>query len=167
MNRREAVVAALAAVTTSTVLSGPARAETSENPELETIRQLLHAHDEAFTNQNLDGVLDCLAPKAVLMGSGPGEVWSGTDEIKSAYEHFFKGFDKGEQHFEYQFRFGGLSSEMGWLVTAGNVTGKKNGKDLAFPLNLSLVVTKEGDQWKIAAMHFSTLTGTASQADDT
>ena len=167
MNRREAVVAAFAAVTTSAVLSSPVRAETSENPEVEPIRQLLRAHDEAFTNQNLDGVLDCLAPKAVIMGSGPGEIWSGPEEIKGAYEHFFKGFDKGEQHFEYQFRFGGLSPDMGWLVTAGNVTGKKNGKDLAFPLNLSLVVSKQASQWKIAAMHFSTLTGASGQSEET
>jgi ketosteroid isomerase-like protein len=166
MNRREAVVAAFAAVTTSAVLASPVRAETSENPEVEPIRQLLRAHDEAFTNQNLDGVMDCLAAKPVIMGTGPGEIWYGSEEIRGAYEHFFKSFDKGEQHFEYQFRFGGLSPDMGWLVTAGNVTGKKNGKDLAFPLNLSLVVSKQAGQWKIAAMHFSTLTGASGQSED-
>ena len=96
------------------------------------------------------------------MGTGPGEIWSGPDEIKVAYEHFFEGFDKGEQKFEYQFRIGGLTSEMGWLMTAGNVNGKKDGKEFAFPLNLSLTVAKKHDKWKIAAMHFSTLTGNAT-----
>ena len=75
----------------------------------------------------------CLTEKAAIMGTGSGEFWSGPDEIKVAYEHFFEGFDKGEQRFEYQFRIGGLTSETGWLMTAGNVNGKKDGKELGFP----------------------------------
>jgi len=39
----------------------------------------------------------CFTEKAAIMGSGPGEIWSGPDEIKVAYQHFFDGFDKGEQ----------------------------------------------------------------------
>jgi len=163
INRREAIVAGVAALTTSTILSTTARAETSENPDIAPIQKLLKAHDEAFTNQNLDGVMECLVTNAVIIGTGPGEVWSGPDEIKVAYGHFFKGFDKGEQHFEYQFRFAGLSPEMGWLMASGNVTGKKNGQDMGYPLNISLVVSKQGDQWKISAMHFSTLAGTSSE----
>ena len=88
---------------------------------------------------------------------------AGPDEIKVAYEHFFEGFDKGEQKFEYQFRIGGVTPEMGWLMTAGNVTGKNKGKDFAFPVNISLTVAKHDDKWLVAAMHFSTLTG-ASEA---
>jgi ketosteroid isomerase-like protein len=110
----------------------------------------------------------CLTEKAAIMGTGPGEVWSGPDEIKVAYEHFFEGFDKGEQKFEYQFKIGGVTSEMGWLMTAGNVSGKKDGKEFAFPLNLSLTVAKKDGKWLIAAMHFSTLTGgTATGTKDT
>jgi len=95
------------------------------------------------------------------MGSGPGEIWSGPDEIKVAYEHFFQGFDKGQQKFEYQFRVGGLTSDMGWMMTSGNVTGKKDDKEFAFPVNISLTVAKDGSRWLIAAMHFSTLAGGA------
>jgi hypothetical protein len=50
----------------------------------------------------------CFTEKAAIMGTGPAEIWSGPDEIKVAYEHFFEGFDKGEQKFEYQFRIGGV-----------------------------------------------------------
>jgi ketosteroid isomerase-like protein len=76
---------------------------------LDQIRVLLKAHDEAFTSQDLNGVMACFTEKASIMGTGPGEIWSGPDEIKVAYEHFFEGFDKGEQKFEYQFRIGGGS----------------------------------------------------------
>jgi uncharacterized protein (TIGR02246 family) len=161
MNRREAIVTGVASIAAAVAGPAVAKAEASpaEHPEVESIRTLLRAHDEAFTNQDLKGVLACFAPKAAIMGTGPGEVWSGPDEIKVAYEHFFEGFDKGEQKFEYQFRLGGVTPQMGWLMTAGNVTGKKSGKDIAFPLNVSLTVAKHQEKWLIAAMHFSTLTG--------
>jgi uncharacterized protein (TIGR02246 family) len=161
MNRREAIVAGVAGIAVAVAGQPVARAETpaAEHPEVESIRALLRAHDEAFTNQDLKGVMACFAPKAAIMGTGPGEVWSGPEEIKVAYEHFFEGFDKGEQKFEYQFKIGGVTPQMGWLMTAGNVTGKKDGKDIAFPLNISMTVAKHQEKWLIAAMHFSTLTG--------
>jgi uncharacterized protein (TIGR02246 family) len=161
MNRREAIIAGMAGLTTTVAVPLAANAESSEkaNPELDQIRALLHAHDEAFTNQDLNGVIACFTEKSAIMGSGPGEIWSGPDEIKVAYQHFFEGFDKGKQKFEYQFRIGGLSPEMGWMMTSGNVTGEKEGKEFAFPLNLSLTVSKKSGKWLIAAMHFSTLTG--------
>jgi len=52
-------------------------------------------------------------------------------------------------------------------MTAGNVTGEKDGKAVAFPLNLSLTVSKKSGKWLIAAMHFSTLTaGPAAGSKD-
>ena len=163
MNRREAIIAGVTGITAVVATASTANAESSQgaNPDLDQIRALLKAHDEAFSNHDLSGVMACLAEKAAIMGSGPGEIWSGPDEIKSAYEHFFEGFDKGEQKFEYQFRIGGVTPEMGWLMASGNVTGKKDGKDFAYPLNISLTVAKKEGKWLIAAMHFSTLTGGA------
>ena len=161
MNRREAIIAGVAGVAAAVAVPPVAKAEASpaEHPEVEPIRALLRAHDEAFTNQDLNGVMACFAAKAAIMGTGPGEIWSGPDEIKTAYEHFFEGFDKGQQQFEYQFRIGRVTPKMGWMMTSGNVTGKKDGKEFAFPLNISLTVAKNDEKWLIAAMHFSTLTG--------
>jgi uncharacterized protein (TIGR02246 family) len=164
MNRREAITAGVTGIAAAVAVAPTADARASEgsNPDLDQIRALLKAHDEAFTNQDLSGVLACFSEKAAIMGSGPGEIWSGPDEIKVAYQHFFEGFDKGEQKFEYQFRIGGATSDMGWLMASGDVTGKKGGKDFAFPLNVSITVAKKGNKWLIAAMHFSTLTGGAT-----
>ena len=155
MNRRIAITTGLAAVAAATIASTARAAD--DNPELDKIRALLKAHDTAMTSQDLKGVLATLASKATIMGTGPGEVWTGPDEIKVAYEHFFQGFDKGQQDFEYQFKVGSLATDMGWLLASGNVKGKKDGKDFEFPLNVSLTVAKAEGQWKIAAMHFSIL----------
>ena len=111
-----------------------------------------------MTNHDLEGVLATMAANAVIMGSGPGEVWASTADIKEAYGHFFEDFDKGAQDFTYHVRFGGLSAEMGWLMASGEVKGKKGGKEHAFPLNISLAVAKKGGKWQIASMHYSTLT---------
>jgi uncharacterized protein (TIGR02246 family) len=164
MNRREAIIAGVAVAAASVAVAPSAAAESAQeaNPELEQVRALLRAHDDAFTNHDMEGVLASYTEKAAIMGSGPGEIWSGPDEMKAAYEHFFEIFDKGEQKFEYQFRIGKLASDMGWMMTAGNVNGKKEGKEFSFPLNLSLTVEKNEGKWLIAAMHFSTLTGGAS-----
>ena len=160
------MTAGLAGVTAVAALTANVSAQDkkADNPELEAIRAVFKAHDAAMTGHDMKGALACFAPDGVLMGSGPGELWSGTEEIKAAYEKFFEGFDKGEQDFHYNHKFGGLSSDMGWLVASGEVNGKKDGKKIAFPLNISLTMAKKGGKWQIASMHFSTLTGAAEAA---
>jgi uncharacterized protein (TIGR02246 family) len=165
MNRRNSIITSLAGVaavakfTTTANSAEPA----ASNPELEKIRAVLKAHDDAMTGHDLKGVLATLAPNAVIVGTGPGEVWSTPEEIKDAYEHFFTGFDKGQQDFTYHFKRGGLGSDMGWIMVSGEVKGKKDGKDFAFPMNISLTAAKADGKWRIAGMHFSTLTGEAGK----
>jgi uncharacterized protein (TIGR02246 family) len=163
MNRRTSIMTGLAGVTAVAALSSTAKAADAkaDNPELEDVRALLKAHDAALTNHDLDGVMATFTPEAVIVGTGPGEWYAGTDAIKEAYEHFFQGFDKGEQDFTYHSKAGGLSADMGWLVTTGDIKGKLEGKEIAFPVNISLTVTKADGKWKFASMHFSSLTGEA------
>jgi uncharacterized protein (TIGR02246 family) len=156
MNRRTSILTGLAAATLAATASAQ---DTKENPELEEVRALLKAHDEAMKSKDLPGILALLTDNAAIMGTGPGEIWSGKEEITTAYEHFFQDFDKGEQNFEYQFKIGALDAGMGWLMASGNIKGKKDGKPLEFPINISLTVSKSSGKWLIASMHYSTLTG--------
>jgi len=162
MNRREAVIAGLASLATAVGVQTDANAQTPDteaaNPELDPLRTLLAAYDKAFANQDLDGVMATLSEKAAIMGTGPGEVWSGADEIKAAYRHFFEGFDVGEQSFDYEFSMGQVAANSGWMLTSGNVNGKKGGEDFSFPVNVSLTASKDGGKWLISTMHFSTFT---------
>ena len=162
MNRRQAIAQAIAAGVagiSAAALTQVQGAETSDepNPDLEKVKALLQAHDDAMTEHDLAGVLATFDDDAALMGTGPGEMWQGKEELKVAYEHFFMVFDKTNQDFKYKFRVGGLASETGWLMASGDVVGKRDGKDFSYPLNISLVVDKSGENWKITAMHFSTL----------
>ena len=99
-----------------------------------------------------------MSDKAAIMGSGPGEIWSGPDEIKAAHQHFFEGFDARQQGFDYEFNIGQVTGDTAWMLTSGNVTGTKGGKEFTFPVNISLTATKQGGKWLIAAMHFSIVT---------
>ena len=155
-DRRTALLGGIAAVAafTSTALAAD---EKKENPELENIRALLKAHDAAMKSQDLAGILALMGEKAAVMGTGPGEIWSGKDEIKTAYTHFFQDYDKGEQDFDYQFKIGDIDGDMAWLMASGNIDGKKDGKAFQFPINISVTFTKRSGKWLIASMHFSTL----------
>src|SRR6516225_10284226 len=163
MNRKEALlgiatVAAAVAVPSVASAQTPEAQAGAENPELEPIRALLKAYDTAFTNHDLNGVMATLSDKAAIMGSGPGEIWSGPDEIKAAHQKLFEGFDARQQSFDYEFNIGQVASDTAWMLTSGNVTGKKGGEEFTFPVNISVTATKQGGKWLIAAMHFSTVT---------
>jgi uncharacterized protein (TIGR02246 family) len=161
MNRKEAIMG-IATIAAAAAVPSVANAQTpeaeAENPELEPIRALLKAYDTAFTNHDLDGVMATMSDKAAIMGSGPGEIWSGPDEIKAAHQKLFEGFDAKQQSFDYEFNIGQITSDTAWMLTSGNVTGTKGGKEFTFPVNISLTATKQGGKWLIAAMHFSSLT---------
>ena len=160
MNRREAILAGVAGIAGAVTAPSTARAQESaaENPELDPLRALLDSYDEAFTNHDLDGVMATLSEKAAIMGTGPGEIWEGPDEIKAAHQRFFEGFDYGEQNFDYEYSIGEVKPDTGWLMTSGNVTIKKEGKEFTFPVNVSLTAAKNGTKWVITTMHFSLLT---------
>ena len=74
MNRREAIIAGVTGITAAVATASAADADSSQeaNPDLDQIRALLKAHDQAFTNQDLDGVMACFTEKASIMGTGPG-----------------------------------------------------------------------------------------------
>src|SRR5215510_15454942 len=126
MNRKE-VILGLATIAAAAAVPSVASAQTpeagAENPELEPLRPLLKAYDTAFTNHVLNGVMATMSEKAAIMGSGPGEIWSGADEIKAAHQHLFEGFDARQQSFDYEFNIGQVMSDSGWMLTSGNVTG--------------------------------------------
>jgi uncharacterized protein (TIGR02246 family) len=177
MTRKEAIISGAASLSALAMAAQSGRAEepaganpeegAEPNPEITKIRALVKAHDEAMTNHDLSGVMKCLTENAAIMGTGPGEFWVGPEEIKTAYEHFFETFDKGAQDFEYQFKIGGVATDMGWLMASGNVTAKKDAKEFTFPMNISLTAAKKSDEWRIAALHFSTLTGDTGTQEKT
>jgi uncharacterized protein (TIGR02246 family) len=133
-------------------------------PEIEALKALLDAHDKAFTAHDEKGVLALFAPNATILGTGPGEIWGGHEEIASAYAHFFENFDAGKQKAESLFRDGHVIGDMAWLLSVSKISMTKGAKTVEVGLNLSVVFEKGAGKWLIRAMHFSNLTGGAPPA---
>lgn len=173
MERRELVLTGLGVLGTAAVaLAAEEKQEGGKapvkvvdpgaNPEaLKEIRALLNQHDKAFAAHDLEGVLATYhpGPHTVLMGTGPGEMWAGQEEIADAYKHFFADFDKGAQDFKYDYVNGQVHGDVAWMSVMGGVAGSKGATQLVFPINVSSVLIKDQGQWKFSLLHFSNLTG--------
>ena len=125
------------------------------------IAELVAAHNKAFTAHDLPGVLACFTPKATLMGTAPGELWVGQEELSTAYKHMFADFDAGQQQFENLWREARVVGEVAWFMAVTKVTMSAKGKKREFGMNLSIVCERSADKWLINTMHFSNLVSAA------
>lgn len=157
------LLAATALTLTVVLVAGQANKErfSATDEQIEEVKTLLKAHDQAFTNHDLDGVLACYVagPRTVVMGTGPGELWVGKEEISQMYQQMFKDFDKGKQNFNYYWRQGGVNGRTAWLNAMGDVKLTKDGEEKTFALNASCIIVRAGKSWKFVNFHFSTFGG--------
>ncbi len=152
MSRREAagatVLGALA------VASLPVLGQSDEG---EQIKALIHAHNEAFTAHDLKGVVGLFTEDGIMMGTAPGELWKGREEITGAYRHLFADFDAGHQKFDNLWRDVRMSGDVAWLMGVAKVTLRKGKRKTSFGTNISVVCQRVNGQWKISTMHYSNL----------
>jgi uncharacterized protein (TIGR02246 family) len=159
--RRKAVLAtALGALAFATPALAQKR-KAGTGAEVDALQALLDSHDRAFTAHDMKGVLALFAPDATILGTGPGEIWSGPTEIKEAYEHFFSDFDAGKQQVDLLWHDGHVLGKMAWLMSVTKVTMTKGTATSEVGINLSVVFERIAGAWLIRAMHFSNLTGCA------
>ena len=131
---------------------------TGDPKAVEALKVLLDSYEKAFSAHDAAGVMKVFAPNAILIGTGPGEIWGGAEEIGVAYKNFFGNFDPGKQKFEALFRDGHVLGDMAWLVSMSKVSFTKGTNTVEFGLNTSVVFERIGGDWRARAMHFSNLT---------
>ena len=137
----------------------------SEDKTVAEVKEMIQRHDKALSQQDLEVVLATYAPtgEIVLMGTGPGEIWVGKEQIQSAYEHFFADFDKGTFVSDCGWKSGDVQDDMGWIMAVCKCTDSKDGKTREYGLNVSGTLQKIDGKWYFRAMHFSNLTGPPPQ----
>ena len=125
------------------------------------VAELLKQHDEALNQQNLGGLLALYAPspKTVMLGTGPGEKYQGTAEIKTAYTEIFKDFDKGTMTHSCYWKNGGGSGNVVWGAAMCKFADAKGEKKREFELNVSMVAEKQGGKWQFVLLHYSNVVG--------
>ena len=154
--RRVALGAALAGMAAAFPVMGQTNPAAAES--VEALKAMLDSYEKAFSAQNAPGVVALFAPNAIVVGTGPGEIWGGTAEITGAFKRFFELFDAGQQQFEALYRDGHVIGDMAWLVSMSKVSFKKGANTTEFGLNSSVVFEKIGGKWLFRALHFSNLT---------
>ena len=165
MERRQVVVSGLGllGVAAAGLAAEPIRnVSPNVSPEIVAeIKATLEQHDKAFAVHDLEGVMSTYrkSPQTVLMGTGPGEIWSGLEEIADAYKHFFADFDKGAQQFKYSYVSGAGLGDAAWLSVLGSIAAGKGEVKREFGINISSVLVKDAGKWRFAQLHFSNLTG--------
>jgi len=158
LTRREVIAAmsGAAAFAAAALAHAQAKPAAPANPEVEKLKAMLDSYNKAFSAQDLSGVLKHFTPDAVVMGTGPGEIWGGREEIGNAYKNFFQVFDKGKQSAERLFVDGNVVGGMAWLLAMNKMTVVKGDKTSEFGLNISLVFERQGSgEWQIRILHFS------------
>ena len=137
----------------------PCLAEQAETELLDQVTTLLKQHDTAFAAQDIQGVLKTYisGPQIFLMGTGPGEIYRGTEGVEGAYNQFFTKFEKGTVGFTYHWVSAGSVDDYAWFAAEYTVKGKGKKEKEEIGFNLSGTLQKEKGTWHILAMHFSRL----------
>ena len=145
----------------SGMILGPVWAQqATESKEMDAVKQAMQKHDEALNKQDLAALMDTYASNAniVLMGTGPGEIWVGKQNIEETYKHFFKDFKAGSLKHDCLWSLGNQQDNVAWFSASCQMqdVGKKGKR--SYVLNLSAMLIKEQAGWKFQMMHFSNLT---------
>ena len=137
----------------------PCFAEDAETELLNQVTTLLKQHDAAFTAQDIQGVIKTYisGPQIFLMGTGPGEIYRGTEGVEGAYNQFFTKFEKGTVGFTYHWLSAGSMDDFAWFAAEYTIKGKVKGEMKEVGFNVSGTLQKHKGKWRILAMHFSRL----------
>lgn len=136
----------------------------SKGPVLSALRTLHDSYFKAFSAHDVPAIVALFAPDAIILGTGPGEIWGGAEEIGEAHRHFFDGFDAGRQESEVLFRDGHINGRMAFMTSVSKVKFTKGADVTEFGLNVLSVFERIGGKWLIRAMHFSNLTAAPAAA---
>ena len=142
------------------VASGSAKPEPKVKPSIDEIRAVLQAHDKALNDKNLDAIMATFstAPTTVVMGTGAGERWMGSQEIRGAYTEIVKDYDAGTLETNCAtWKTGGSDNDgtMAWIAATCDCKDSLKGKVRTYTLNVTATVEKQDGAWKFVSLHMS------------
>lgn len=135
--------------------ASPGLASEANSDAMAEIDQMIKSHNQAYDNKDIDAVMAFYAPDAVLMGSGPGERYDGTEEIRDAHIHFFESYDK--QTSELTWHKTRVNGDVAWSMSMKQYTLYNKNVKNEFALNWSVVLEKQNGKWVFVSLHFSNL----------
>jgi ketosteroid isomerase-like protein len=123
------------------------------------VTELLERHDAALSAQDIKGVMKTYVsgPEIFLMGTGPGEIYRGTEGVEGAYNQFFTRFELGTLGIKYDWVSAGSLGDLAWFGAEGTIKAKVKDATKEIGINVSGTLRKQKGVWRFVAMHFSRL----------
>jgi ketosteroid isomerase-like protein len=146
---------------TATTTGSPGATTAKPDPKvLEEVKELLAKHDKALNDKSLDAVMATFSfnPNTVVLGTGQGERFVGTQAIKDAYTEIFKDYDTGTLVSNCDWKTGGADGMMAWLAATCQMSDSMKGVKRDYELNVSAAVEKQAGQWRFVMLHMSNAT---------
>ena len=135
-------------------------ASTKPDPKVvEEIKELLTKHDKALSEKNIADVVGTFSTEAntVVLGTGQGERFVGTDAIKAAYTEMFKDYDAGTLDVTCDWKTGGADSSgtTAWMAATCPAKDSLKGVKRDYFLNVSAAAVKGANGWRFTMLHMS------------
>lgn len=121
------------------------------NADEQAILRVEAAYDSAWRSGDVDALLLCFAPDAVIV-SPPGDVANGLAEIETMFRQLFAGDAAGSNHSSEIVRITFVTDDVALVDGVATVQGFRDlGTPDAQPLvhRFSDVLVKQGDAWAI------------------
>ena len=119
------------------------------------IKDFVQKYHQAFQAKDIDAIMAMYAKDAVLMGTGPGERFVGQEEIRGAYNEYFKAFDKEESTLTWY--KADNRGDVVWAAGMSHINTYFKNKKSEFALNWTLVLVKQDGTWKFVQRHISNI----------
>ena len=129
----------------------------AQNEAGDEVRAALEAYMQAFKDKDVAAAVAVFADDAVLLGTGPGERWVGTEEITEAHEVMLNSYDKETSNRTWA--KWDINGDVAWGTSQTEVVNYYKNEKNEFFLNISAVVEKQSDGWTIVSLHVSNVTG--------
>ena len=146
----------------NTPAENKAIAKTTDPNVLKAVQEMLVLHDKALNDQNLDALMQTFStdPKVVMLGTGQGEQFVGTDAIKNAYTEIFKDYDKGTLETNCTWKTGDVDAtgNMAWMGATCEAKDSMKGVARSYVLNVSAAAIKQNAVWRFIMLHMSNAT---------
>ncbi len=142
------------------------RAQTSPSPipaaldATEAIGVMRQGLIDSFNKQDIDGLLNYLAPDVVVTWQN-GEVCHGPAEVKAYYQKMMSGDKPIVSKVNADPKVDGRQIYGDWAVSYGHMNDRfllTDGSDLAMDSRFTATIARHGDRWLVTAFHLSTNT---------
>ncbi len=139
-------------------------AQTQQSFDHAGIAELLKKHDDAMNQKNLDDVVAFYSsdPKTMMIGTGPGEKFQGSAEIRAAYTEIFKDYDKGTLTHNCYWKDGRVNGDVAWGGFMCKFSDSKGKKKRDYELNVTAVAENQGGKWQFVMLHYSNVVGSGA-----